>query len=130
MAEPRRIRLSRARGWRLPEGAVNVARPGKWGNPFVVGRDGDRRKCVRLYVGLLRFGPCLTAAAAIEDQLAARIRVAAWVQELRGKDLACHCPLDGGPCHADVLLRLANAESWPIDCSDFEGAEDAEPGHG
>ena len=35
---PRRIRLSRARGWRLPENAVNVARPGPWGNPFVVGK--------------------------------------------------------------------------------------------
>ncbi len=28
--------------------------------------------------------------------------------ELRGKDLACWCPLDG-PCHADVLLEIANA---------------------
>lgn len=29
--------------------------------------------------------------------------------KLRGKDLACYCPL-GKPCHADVLLRLANEE--------------------
>ncbi|XAZ30649.1 DUF4326 domain-containing protein [Paenarthrobacter ureafaciens] len=29
--------------------------------------------------------------------------------ELAGKDLACWCPLDK-PCHADVLLELANAE--------------------
>jgi hypothetical protein len=27
--------------------------------------------------------------------------------ELRGHDLACWCPLDQ-PCHADVLLELAN----------------------
>lgn len=32
--QPQRIRLSRQRGWRLPDGAVSVARPTKWGNPF------------------------------------------------------------------------------------------------
>jgi len=32
------------------------------------------------------------------------------ILELRGKDLACWCPLDK-PCHADVLLRLAN-KAW------------------
>lgn len=33
-----RIQLQRKRGWRLPAGAVSVARPTKWGNPFVVGK--------------------------------------------------------------------------------------------
>ncbi len=28
-------------------------------------------------------------------------------RELAGRDLACWCPLDG-PCHADVLLEVAN----------------------
>lgn len=28
--------------------------------------------------------------------------------ELRGKNLACFCPI-GSPCHADVLLEVANA---------------------
>lgn len=36
---PKRIQLRRARGWRLPEGAINCARPGPYGNPFRV--DGD-----------------------------------------------------------------------------------------
>ena len=31
----------------------------------------------------------------------------AGVEELRGRDLACWCPLDR-PCHGDVLLELAN----------------------
>jgi len=31
-----------------------------------------------------------------------------YLGELRGHDLACWCPL-GAPCHADVLLELANA---------------------
>jgi hypothetical protein len=30
------------------------------------------------------------------------------VEELRGKNLACRCKL-GAPCHADVLLQMANA---------------------
>lgn len=29
------------------------------------------------------------------------------IAELRGKDLACFCPLDK-PCHADVLIEIAN----------------------
>jgi len=41
MAEPQRIQLKRTKGWKLPEGAVNVARhssgKGKWGNPFRIG---------------------------------------------------------------------------------------------
>jgi hypothetical protein len=28
-------------------------------------------------------------------------------RELHGRDLACYCPLDE-PCHADVLLAIAN----------------------
>jgi Domain of unknown function (DUF4326) len=31
--------------------------------------------------------------------------VAAWLEPLRGHDLACWCPLDR-PCHANVLLEL------------------------
>lgn len=32
------------------------------------------------------------------------------LHELRGKNLACWCPLNQ-PCHADVLLKLANREN-------------------
>ncbi|QXC63548.1 DUF4326 domain-containing protein [Aquihabitans sp. G128] len=41
------------------------------------------------------------------DLLADPERVARARAELAGVDLACYCPLDG-PCHADVLLRVAN----------------------
>jgi hypothetical protein len=37
MTGPRRIQLSRKRGWRLPEGAASVGRPSRWGNMFKVG---------------------------------------------------------------------------------------------
>jgi hypothetical protein len=39
---PHRIQRHRRKGWRLPADAVCVTRPGCWGNPFVIGTDGDR----------------------------------------------------------------------------------------
>lgn len=104
---PKRIQLSRAKGWRKPEGAVVVSRPSKWGNPYKVG-------------GYFRIGHSLpkeikTPAQAVmlfalmcEDSPAAEVAR----RELRGRDLACWCPLHRSgvyvPCHADVLLSLAN----------------------
>jgi len=37
--QPTRIQLSRKRGFRLSPGAVSVARPTKWGNPFGYRKD-------------------------------------------------------------------------------------------
>ncbi len=78
----------------MPANAVYVGRPTKWGNPFIVGRFGTAQECVARYArglsekeGLVPYGD---------------------LHELRGKNLVCWCPLDQ-PCHADVLLRLANA---------------------
>lgn len=108
MCEPKRIRLSRAKGWRLPENAVTVARPTIWGNPFVVGTDGTRKECVGLYALLVgnKF-LCLSCKAPIDSQRATAAMVRARIAELAGRDLACWCSLDG-PCHADVLLVMAN----------------------
>ena len=92
---PERIRLSRARGWRKPEGAVVVARPTVWGNPFLMGDTAETRgEAVRRYE---------------EELLGGRLRVTVddAREKLAGKDLGCWCSLDG-PCHADVLLRIAN----------------------
>lgn len=99
MSEPKRIQRKRTKGWRMPEGAVYVGRGTKWGNPWIV--DPNRAthpatnqyrdtaaECVRLYSDLV-YG---------RDDL---------LEPLRGRNLACWCPLDQ-PCHADVLLELAN----------------------
>jgi hypothetical protein len=82
---PRRIQQKRTKGWRMPPNTVSVARPGKWGNPFAVAEHG---------------------------RLPAIEKYRQWVMckdlsELRGKNLACYCPLNQ-PCHADILLELAN----------------------
>ena len=105
---PKRIRLSRAKGWRMPENAVKVDRSTKWGNPFIVGEDGTRAECVQHYAMLLAGHLCLTCRTTHERQKTQLSYVRDHINQLRGHDLACWCSLDG-PCHADVLLELANA---------------------
>ena len=71
---------------------VYVGRPSKWGNPFKIGRDGTREEVIKKFRQMLDKNPDLVWEAQ---------------QELRGKDLVCWCaPL---PCHADILLEIANA---------------------
>jgi hypothetical protein len=114
MAErPNRIRLSRAKGWRLPASAVNVARPSRWGNPFVVGTDGTREQCVAMFAQLCRGFINLGGRHSVDEQLTFYRRVRRYLADLQGRDLACWCALDGKPCHADVLLHLANGTPLP-----------------
>jgi hypothetical protein len=109
MTTPKRIQLRRAKGWRMPENTVKVDRSTKWGNPFIVGEDGDRKECVELFLGLLRDGAAPSRRSAdYPKRLDHRAYILAHLDQLRGHDLACWCPLNQ-PCHADVLLELANA---------------------
>ena len=119
---PRRIQLKRTKGWRLPEGAVKVDRSTRWGNPFRVdecraagfnGTDEEiAARCVAAFEVWL--GPTYWRANwdGPESETARRAILVS-LPSLRGKDLACWCALDQ-PCHADVLLRLAN-EGVPDD---------------
>ena len=69
---------------------IRIDRQTKWGNPFVIPRDGDRDTVIRKYREWVVTQPHLVAA----------------LPELRGKVLGCWCaPL---PCHGDVLVELAN----------------------
>jgi len=88
----KRVKLSRAAGWRMPANTVKVDRSTRWGNPFRPGEDGIEtiEEAVRAYRRWL--------GKYSELERAART-------ELAGKNLACWCALDG-PCHADVLLQL------------------------
>ena len=107
-AAPKRIQRRRAKGWRMPTNAVYVGRPTKWGNPFVVGVDGTRAECLHLYRALAMGFLCISKEREhVERQQRAHRAMEAAKRELRGKDLACFCPLSS-PCHADVLLELAN----------------------
>src|SRR5205085_165998 len=103
---PRRIQLSRRKGWRMPDNTVKVDRSTKWGNPFVPGREDpfETGQIVRdRHDAWLRF----LRHASRDATLLAAARA-----ELRGKNLACWCtpPGPGEPdiCHAAILLVLAN----------------------
>jgi len=111
MAGPQRIQLRRAKGWRMPLNTVKVDRTTKWGNPFVVGTHGTRERCVQLFACLLGGYICLSTGNG-DAQRTYRAMAARDRGELRGKNLACWCPLDK-PCHADVLLRLARRRGPP-----------------
>jgi len=111
MADPVRLRRSRAKGWRKPPGAVIVDRTTPWGNPFRAGDPGvpDRAEAVRLFraavLGFTSNGSFCKPQAHPDSYIGRIIRDAP--VRLRGRDLICWCPLDA-PCHADVLLELAN----------------------
>lgn len=105
---PERLQRSRARGWRMPVGAVYVGRPSPWGNPFVAGEPMP-------WPRLRHEPPPITPEDAVRlyrRELIRELQTSDYavdlLVQLRGKDLVCWCPLDG-PCHADVLLELANA---------------------
>lgn len=105
---PERIQLSRKKGWRMPPNTVKVSRPGRWGNPF---RIGDTVHKGPAYSG--RNFVVRDATQAVElyrEWLWTQKRSEDMILELRGKNLACWCK-PGEPCHADVLLELANSET-------------------
>jgi len=95
-AGPVRVQRRRSRGWRMPAGVVYVGRPGRWGNPYPL-TEHTPAAAVALYRTWLLEHPVLLAAARTE---------------LGGRSLACWCP-PGMPCHADVLLDLANPDPGP-----------------
>jgi hypothetical protein len=120
---PVRIQRKRTKGWKMPKNAVDVTRSGKFGNPFRIGGFFMMGDPFRDY------GPfCMTYCEAAPEYADARFtqiktnaEAVEWyrlyrkisplpqdmIAKLRGKNLACWCPLDQ-PCHADVLLELAN----------------------
>lgn len=103
MSTPKRIQRKRTKGWKMPEGVVYVGRPSRWGNAY---RAGNRAEAVALFRDMLARAPIGDGSwGASGETVYDTIR-----RELASKDLACWCPLDQ-PCHADVLLEIANKET-------------------
>ncbi len=80
--------------------ALYIGRGSKWGNPFIIGRDGDRAAVITKHQKWLENRPELLAT----------------IGELRGRDLACFCAPCG--CHGHTYLWLANPQlrdmaRWP-----------------
>lgn len=141
MTCPLRIQRSRAKGWRMPDGAVYVGRGSMWGNPYRVAnvqvesrgelsnvlavedvRDGSIVQTHFLSVraatewAVFRYRTEISAALLLPDVAATADPDAHWraqhLPEIAGKPLACWCKLSH-PCHADALLDLANAAQPP-----------------
>lgn len=131
---PKRIQRKRTAGWRMPEGAIYVGRPSRWGNPIrITPEHGRFCTMYRVHGSPLdrNGGPSYAdietarhfAAKAFEwDLLNGRYPDYPSLDEIRrelaGHDLACWCPprrtnrngsLGDISCHADVLLEIANA---------------------
>lgn len=76
----------------MPLASVYIGRGSIWGNPFVIGKHGDRATVIAAHDAWLRTQPHLLRR----------------LDELSGKSLVCYCaPL---ACHGDLLLRLANGD--------------------
>lgn len=102
---PQRIQRRRTKGWTMPEGAVYVGRPSKWGNCFTGPQAASSfaawmRKEESWWPVPMPWPDGKIPAG--ELTTAADVR-----RELAGKDLACWCPLNK-PCHADTLVEIAN----------------------
>src|ERR1700733_7481235 len=113
MAGVKRIQLKRERGRRIPPNTAKVDRTTRFGNPFSVVQWPERAvalhrawlTCELTDEMIQRTSPGLIA----KHLLARRFAVHVALGDLRGKNLACWCKR-GDPCHADLLLELANAD--------------------
>lgn len=97
------IRVVNKRGHQSSVDDVYIGRPSIWGNPFVIGKDGNRRDVIAKYEAWLRNRPDLM------EQL----------PRLRGRTLVCFCA--PAACHGDVLKRLCEASHTPTSTNTGDG---------
>ncbi len=103
----KRIQLSRARGFCLPDNTKKVDRSTKFGNPFQIDSQTDAARVVELFRNwLLGDEHIQHKYPHLADKRCVLLKS---IHELRGKNLACWCKLDS-PCHADVLFDMANKQ--------------------
>ena len=114
--KPKRIQRKRTKGWKMPLNTVYVGRPSRWGNEFEAGNNFTQEGAVDAYIVHLqsyfgyvqrRFAKAFYPIPAISNEFEE------WIKPLKGKNLACWCPLIDKkglyiPCHADILLSIAN----------------------
>lgn len=96
---PIRVQRKRTKGWRMPDNTLYVGRPTKWGNPYLVGTQlASNRPPLSAEDAMIAYGEAFSRLSKLRKLN---------IEELRGKNLACFCKLSE-PCHADVLLEIAN----------------------
>lgn len=110
-----RIQLSRKRGFNLQQHsmdlnglpAVSVARPSRWGNPFIVGKDGTAEQCIAKFAKELC--PHTHRQGTLQQLYLSEMNIQVIQHSLAGKNLACWCE-SNTPCHADWLLQMAKTK--------------------
>lgn len=103
MTAPFRIQLRRIKGWKMPPNTIKVDRSTEWGNPFPVETAHQWKDAAW---AVLQFSFWIDRLDVFAGKPTPPDR-GTIIAELRGKNLACWCK-PGAPCHADVLLDLAN----------------------
>lgn len=119
-SRPKRIQMRRVRGFRKPEGAIYVGRPSVFGNPWttawviqtgLISKSHSEFAAVANYRAWLTWADDKRLSLPPDNELRRyeeqRVKLLDKLESLRGHDLMCWCPLDK-PCHADVLLEIAN----------------------
>jgi hypothetical protein len=75
---------------------IYIGRPGKWGNPFIIGKHGNRHEVIERYFYWI--------VTRLQNEPGLRDEV----KNLKGKKLGCYCyPKE---CHGDVLEFLAEMD--------------------
>lgn len=105
----KRVQRKRTKGFRLPPNAKYVGRPTKYGNPFRIGytSPSDDSKLMTRQDAIIEYERWLRRKMVIDPH---------FLDPLKGKDLACWCPLidkngNAVSCHADVILKLLSEVS-------------------
>jgi hypothetical protein len=129
---PVRVQRKRSKGWKMPPNTVYVGRGTMWGNPFVIKKLGhnswavistdtddgkshivlktnNKKDAVKFAIRAYEFWllPYSHEAPSIDLFFFSVSQYEMIKSKLAGKNLACWCK-EGEPCHADILLRLAN----------------------
>jgi hypothetical protein len=111
---PSRIQVKPIKGWRMPDNTIYVGSPSKWKNPYKVGDTFP-------LLNVLTNEPYEREINASHAKTLFKMKVESFgkaaekeiISELKGKNLACRCKIDA-PCHADVLLEIANKTIFPL----------------
>ena len=116
---PVRVQRKRTKGYKMPPNTKSVTRPGKFGNPYKIGmhnvwdiKDLKTGKSLKNYLieknGENKYHDVEDVLLAYRQKISASQAMQRLIKHyLKGKNLACFCPLDK-PCHADILLEVAN----------------------
>ena len=120
--KPIRIQRERTKGWKMPPNTIYAGRPTILGNPFIgpnaavafrafsrmIMQGHETARALLLLYDQMGYIPVVPGMIAVLSDMYYPEKFRKAIGAARGKNLACFCPIDR-PCHADVLLDIANS---------------------